>query len=584
LSALRLKLEQAHHLEEVMKAEDLDKKIEQAGLSRYGHKRALDVLNRARRPEDLKRLLGDKLNRKDAQNILMACKKCGPYGFRHLHEFIKFEIPDWIIDLILRLFGRGSRGEWTSPYETVMDNGVAYHVAHASVLKNGWVLFMPESSTKTTLLWNAANESNAEFEWMINEPDEKLFCAGHAFLSDGRLLVCGGGGGGPSGVDRAYIFNPDGNSWTATGTNMTRARWYPTVVSLADGRKILVASGAPETGTVEIYDEVDDRFDVVTGPDASRSFPQLYPGLHLLPGGEVYYTRTGFASAGPGPGGNYDSLNTNAYFRLTGPTEGEWVEIEDEMEHPYRARGMSVLLFDDKPPLTRVLIVGGGSPPGSETSELSNLSTINPEFGHATNVAGNEGRNNVNVVMLPNGEALTIGGTVDPDVPCALFDPDSLTWREADRVGYRKQYHSVAVLLPSGKVAATGGSNYGGGSNAIEIFSPPYLFTALGVPAARPQITASPDTAQLGHTFDVDSPQAADIDRVVLVRPMSVTHQTDTCQRVIKLGFTRSGNTLTVQALSHHAPAGLAPPGVYMLFLLNGQGVPSVAEFIQLEG
>jgi hypothetical protein len=150
------------------------------------------------------------------------------------------------------------------------------------------------------------------------------------------------------------------------------------------------------------------------------------------------------------------------------------------------------------------------------------------------------------------------------------------------RANYRKQYHSVAVLLPSGKVMSTGGSNYGGGSNVIEIFSPPYLFKPDGSPADRPAIDDAPDMVHHGHMFDVESADAADIERVVLVRPMAVTHQTDSEQRVLQMSFTRSGTTLTVTAPDHHHPHGHAPRGYYMLFILNGAGVPSEGRFIFL--
>jgi|SRR5215217_1445117 len=71
---------------------------------------------------------------------------------------------------------------------------------------------------------------------------------------------------------------------------------------MSDERRVLTVGGAPSIGTVEIYDEFTDSFTLITVPDAVRDFPQLYPGLHLLPGGEAFYTRTGFGAAGPGPG------------------------------------------------------------------------------------------------------------------------------------------------------------------------------------------------------------------------------------------------------------------------------------------
>ncbi len=137
----------------------------------------------------------------------------------------------------------------------------------------------------------------------------------------------------------------------------------------------------------------------------------------------------------------------------------------------------------------------------------------------------------------------------------------------------------------------------GGGSETIELFSPPYLFNADGTLAARPVIGSYPDpgvgTIILhGSTFDIGTAQAPDISKVVMVRPMAVTHQTDSEQRVLSLSFSLANPT----TLSVTAPDGriypysgggghthvTAPRGYYMLFIINNSGVPSVAKFVRL--
>ncbi len=125
---------------------------------------------------------------------------------------------------------------------------------------------------------------------------------------------------------------------------------------------------------------------------------------------------------------------------------------------------------------------------------------------------------------------------------------------------------------------ATGGQNTTG-EDIIEVFRPPYLFAGT-----RPVINAvSPSPVHHGQTFTIETPQAAEIAKVVLVRPMAVTHQTDSEQRTIQLCGTQSGkNTLSATAPNGWHPHGLAPRGWYMLFILNGNGVPSEAKFIHL--
>ena len=481
-----------------------------------------------------------------------------------------------LIDVLIRLCGPASRGRWDALYETRLPDGTAYHVAHAIVVHTGKVLFLPEADSKTTMLWDASDLVNPQFEFMVDQPDEFLFCTGHTHMTDGRVLVAGGGGGGPSGVNRAYKFDPVAKTWTRTTADMSEARWYPTLVTLADDSHILVVGGAPSNGTIEIYDEATDSFAMMTGPGSTRAFPQLYPGLHLLPSGEVFYSRTGFGSAGPGPGGAGDLLNTNAFLRYNPPTTGAWNEIADVAEFPDRVRGMSVLLGGCDPHMAHVLVVGGTSAPGSETSQMIHVSTLTPKWEMPMNIPGGVARNNVSAVLLPDGNVFVCGGTADPSPPSAMYDHETDSWSEMARVNYRKQYHSVAVLLPSAKIMATGGSNFGGGSNVIEIFSPPYLFRG-----PRPQITVAP--AQVNHAakFEIESPQADDISRIVMVRPMAVTHQTDTEQRLVELPFTRKGYTLKAKAPNGHMPHH-TPRGYYMLFILNGKGVPSEGKFILL--
>ena len=558
--------------------EDFGKEFER--LDRDVHRHILERLNDARRPEDLQDLELDQPESKEPQitrSLLEHRDALGPFGFTHLKQLEAIKgIDRRIIDLLIRLCGPRFRGKWDTPYETRLPDGSPYHVAHAIMLRTGKVLFLPEANLKTTLLWDASDLVNPQFEFMVNQPDEFLFCTGHTHMTDGRVLVAGGGGGGPSGVNRAYKFDPVAKTWTRTAADMSQARWYPTLVTLADDSHILVVGGAPSNDTTEIYDEATDSFAMMTGPSSTRSFPQLYPGLHLLPSGEVFYSRTGFGSAGPGPGGAGDPLNTNAFLRYSPPTTGEWNEIADVAEYPDRVRGMSVILGGCDPHMAHVLVVGGTSAPGSETAQMINLSTLTPKWEMPMNIPGGVARNNVSAVLLPDGNVFVCGGTADPAAPCAMFDPEADSWSAMARLNYRKQYHSVAILLPSGKVMATGGSNFGGGSNVIEIFSPPYLFRG-----PRPQITGLPAQVNHGAKFDIESPRADDISKVVMIRPMAVTHQTDTEQRVVDLPFTRKGYVLRAKAPNGHFPHH-TPRGYYMLFIVNEKGVPSEGKFILL--
>jgi hypothetical protein len=139
-------------------------------------------------------------------------------------------------------------------------------------------------------------------------------------------------------------------------------------------------------------------------------------------------------------------------------------------------------------------------------------------------------------------------------------------------------YHSTGLLLPDGRVLMAGGGALPG-SGAIdqtnaEVFSPPYLFKG-----PRPTITSAPSTATYGSSFTVATPDASRIRSVALIRTGASTHSVDMSQNYVPLTFTAGSNQLLVQAPGN---GNVATPGVYMLFIVDDQGVPSVASFVRL--
>ena len=137
-----------------------------------------------------------------------------------------------------------------------------------------------------------------------------------------------------------------------------------------------------------------------------------------------------------------------------------------------------------------------------------------------------------------------------------------------------------SLLLPDATVLLVGGNPSAAlTKRASEIYSPAYLFNADGSAAMRPAINSvSPAAIGYGSTFQVQTPDAANITSVVLVRPGAQTHAFDMDQRLVRLSYTAAGGVLNVTA----PPNGnIAPPGYYMLFILNSAGVPSVATFVQ---
>jgi hypothetical protein len=188
--------------------------------------------------------------------------------------------------------------------------------------------------------------------------------------------------------------------------------------------------------------------------------------------------------------------------------------------------------------------------------------------------------------MLPNGKILTTGGSLnDEDTNTAshnadLYDPATNTFSSAGTEAYDRLYHTVTLLMPDASVWVAGSNpTRGTYETHMEVYSPPYLFNSNGSLATRPSITTAPSAVGYGSAFQVQTPNAASIASVVLMRNGSSTHAFDMDQRYVGLSFTAGSGVLTVTG----PPNGnIAPPGYYMLFILDSAGVPSVAAMVQV--
>jgi hypothetical protein len=192
------------------------------------------------------------------------------------------------------------------------------------------------------------------------------------------------------------------------------------------------------------------------------------------------------------------------------------------------------------------------------------------------------------LTLLPDGAVLATGGGPTTDalgvdnavLATELWSPATETWTTLASMQRPRLYHSTALLLPDARVLVLGGGRFNGGDaptdqKSSETFSPPYLFKGT-----RPVITSAPATATYGSSMSVQTPDAASIGSISLIRIGSVTHSFNTSQYIVPLPFAAGAGTLSVQT---PANANLAPPGYYMLFILNTNGVPSVASIVQIQ-
>ncbi len=366
--------------------------------------------------------------------------------------------------------------------------------------------------------------------------------------------------------------------------------------------------------------------------DAWKTYPklELISNFPTVPPGSPFPTADMVLL---GFGDFYDALpaNTNNTWLVSPSNPADSTPLASSMFE--RAEGNAIRVPANDPTFIspdRFLLVGGRDDTSADFNAKSeveylldprNTSNVWQHDTTAPDVWGDltYSRLFCNTVILADGTILVVGGAsrdhvlspVGPIVPRKtpeLLDPFNPTgWKPMAEESHRRLYHSVALLLPDGRVLSMGGQ-YGnwylqqtqptwGISNLLfesdaQIYSPPYLFKGQ-----RPSFSDPPTAFGYGDAFDVrvDYPPGTSVDRFVLIRPGAVTHFNNFEQRYVPLAFTPvsapsplpngwSRQTFNVSSPPH---AYAAPPGFYMLFVLAAQGtppnvdrIPSVARFV----
>lgn len=458
-----------------------------------------------------------------------------------------------------------AQGQWSTLPDLMPLNPV-----HMALMNSGKVLIvsgsgnLPSNTSLAAAVWDPSTDA------ITTQPVAwDMFCNGMVILPDGRPFVVGGTLQYDPffGEQKTSAYDPASGAFSDL-QSMAHGRWYPTALTLGDGT-VMTFSGLTETGdtntAVEIY---------TPGLGWSQEYvapwtPPLYPRLHLLPNGTVFYS---------------GSTTTSSIFD---PSTQTWTTGVAQTNYSgTRTYGTSVLL-----PLSpqngykpKVMIMGGGNP-ATATTEIIDLSASPLQWVSGPPMS--QPRVEMNATILPNGKVLALGGSAsDEDGSTASFntdfyDPATNTFSTGAANQFPRLYHSNSLLLPDATVLVVGGNPARGiYEQHDEIFSPPYLFNPDGSAAARPAIAGViPAALAYGGGFQLQTPDAANISSVVLMRPGASTHAFDMDQRLVGLTFTVGNGVLNVTA----PPNGnVAPPGYYMLFILNSTGTPSAARFVTL--
>ncbi|CAL9598677.1 galactose oxidase-like domain-containing protein [Streptomyces sp. enrichment culture] len=417
-----------------------------------------------------------------------------------------------------------------------------------------------------------------------------IFCAGHSYLPNGMVGVFGGnlGGNHGSGARLALIFDPWKEEWLQQ-KDMAEGRWYPTVVTGADGRQFITSGHGdigwgvlsksierfPAKGTPVAYDPgTKPRGQSLDKWPVKAEFSVDYPHLFSLRDGLIY-----------GFGRNYDEQY------VFDPQAETSRKLPNRPDGGSRNYGSAVALPNGTDGPDSVLILGGNR---------NDPNTYKFSGGRWTKDTPRAfGRTQDDTLILPDGTLFTVNGGYDiRDYGNGPYNPnadekyrqielrdESGRWRLGPVQRLPRAYHSNAVLLPDGRIMVTGDelqqiandpdvtSDMNG---TIEIYEPAYLHQG-----SRPALSGVP-TGPQGYAANlrVSTSTPERVDRAVLMAPITSTHSVDTSQRRLELPIvSRAGNKLVLRT---PASAEDAPPGYYLLFLLDDTGVPSTAQWVQL--
>ncbi len=454
---------------------------------------------------------------------------------------------------------------------------------HANLLPNGKVLawdatpddfdddpHTAEIFTTRVTLWDPLTGVHVQTN---NDTNSDLFCAGSAQMWDGRVLFAGGdsgraGANGP--LMNTSIYDPETNSWRQV-TNMAAPRWYSSVAAMGNGELLTYAGTYFPDPIAEVF-QLDETWRTLSSVPLTNGLSEYYQWMQTTPEGDVMTF---------GPQNRIATIETDGNGRL----------IEGPLRDGFAERWYgSYAMYD----IGKVLVTGGTEKDGGDTSYSSSVVIDTGTRQTIDTSPMIHKRSQHNLTILADGSVLATGGNTDGETLISMdagvyqpevWSPASGQWREMNDMQINRQYHSVALLLPDGRVLSAGGG-YCGDCRQVgyheqnaEIFSPPYLFANDDTPAVRPSVSATSEAIDYRNAFTVTSNQAALIAKAHLIKLGAATHSQNQDQRLVPLSFTSSGNTVQLTAPDNR---NIAPPGYYMLFLVNDDGVPSVGEMLKL--
>lgn len=421
-------------------------------------------------------------------------------------------------------------------------------------------------------VWNPATGVFTE----INNNRHDMFCGGTAMLPDGRVVV----NGGRNTVRLSSIFDWRTSQWSVM-PNMNDGRWYNTSVALTDG-SVFTVTGDGGSNTAERWTSADgwkrlSGINWATVVAQPGYVTRWHPLMVVAPDGRLFHGGPTRQMNWVTPGGNgsltYSGVNVPGTHY---PKEGCFA------------------MYDEG----RILVAGGSlntnpNPSDSSTGTSTNLAfTIDIRSGTpvVTPTASMKyARQFVNSVILPNGEVMVIGGNTSGRkfndtgsiLAPEIWNPTTGQWREVTDMSVPRNYHSLALLLPDGRVWSGGGGLSGNSADHRDgqLYTPPMLFGADGSAAVRPTLQQTPSYIGLGTVFTVRGTPG--LTKFSFIKMSSQTHSMNTDLRYLSLPFTETAPG--VYSITAHANVSVMTPGYWMLFGIGSNGAYSEAKVIQVD-
>jgi len=409
-------------------------------------------------------------------------------------------------------------------------------------------------------IWDPTDDSHMT---LANGTAVDIFCSSQILLPNGADIAISGGdnwtgtGTTNTGNNSATLFNVETGAMTRA-SNMNRQRWYSSSTMLLNG-EVYVQGGSGGTDRPEIRG-TDGTYRLLSGANTG-GFDSMYPRNFVAPDGRVF---------------GYDSAGRMYYIDTSGTGTATPVA---QFSSAVRGNDSSAAMFAPG----RILQYGGSS----NQAIVIDINGATPVITSTASMLRQ--RRLSTATLMADGKVVATGGSrvwnvmTDVSYEAEIWNPQTGQWTVGASAVKPRLYHGNALLLADATVLVFGGgapspSGVPGNLNA-EIYYPPYLFTAGGTQAARPQIDSAPTVVDPGRTVQVGATSARTISRVTFVKTGSATHGWNMDQRFVDLPFNAEGGTLQVQI---PARASDVPPGIWMMFVIDDAGVPSQAKLVRV--